>query len=70
MSISMKKPFGNVFAKHFPGTSLAVQCLGLRTSTAGGMGLIPGRGTEIPRAMQRGQKQKATKQKTLSMHTL
>ena len=30
------------------GTSLAVQWLGLRASTAGGMGLIPGRETKIP----------------------
>ena len=31
-------------------TSLEVQWLGLRASTAGGMGSIPGRGTRIPRA--------------------
>ena len=30
------------------GTSLAVQWLGLHASTAGGIGLIPGRGTKIP----------------------
>ena len=33
------------------GTSLAVQWLGLCTSTAGGPGLIPGPGTKIPQAM-------------------
>ena len=32
------------------GTSLVVQWLGLRASTAGGMGLIPGQGTKIPYA--------------------
>ena len=32
------------------GTSLAVQWLGLHASTAGGKGLIPGRGTKIPHA--------------------
>ena len=37
-------------------TSLMVQWLGLCTSTAGGMGLIPGQGTKIPQAMQRGGK--------------
>ena len=30
------------------GTSLMVQCLGLGTSTAGGLGLISGQGTKIP----------------------
>ena len=30
-----------------PGTSLAVQWLGLRASTAGSSGLIPGQGTKI-----------------------
>ena len=37
-------------------TSLAVQWLRLRASTAVGVGLIPGQGTKIPHAMQRGQK--------------
>ena len=37
------------------GTSLAVQWLRLHASIAGGMGLIPGQGTKIPRAMQCGQ---------------
>ena len=34
------------------GTSLAVQWLGLHTSTVGGTGLIPGRGTKTPPATQ------------------
>ena len=33
------------------GTSLAVQRLRPHASTAGGMGSIPGRGTEIPHAL-------------------
>ena len=37
------------------GTSLAVQCLRLCASTAGGMGSIPGQGNEIPNALQHGQ---------------
>ena len=35
-----------------------VQWLGLRASTAGGVGLISDQGTKIPHAMQRGQKKK------------
>ena len=38
------------------GTSQVVQWLRLCTSTAGGMGLIPGRGTEMLHAAWRGQK--------------
>ena len=34
------------------GTFLAVQWLRPRAFTAGGMGLIPGRGTKIPHAVQ------------------
>ena len=37
---------------HFLRTSLAVQQLRLRTSTAGAVGSIPGRGTKILRAVQ------------------
>ena len=40
------------------GNSLAVQWLGLCTSTAGGMGPIPSQGTKIPHEMQCGQKKK------------
>ena len=40
------------------GNSLAVQWLGLCASAAGGTGLIPGRGTKIPHAVQHGQKKK------------
>ena len=39
-------------------TSLMVQWLGLCTSTAGAMGLIPGQGTEIPLATQCGKIEK------------
>ena len=39
------------------GNFLEVQWLGLRASTAGGTGLIPGRGTNIPQDAQRGKKQ-------------
>ena len=46
------------------GTSLAVQWLGLGTLTAEGPGSIPGRGTEIPRAMWHRQKKK--KKKTMA----
>ena len=38
------------------GTSLAVQWLGLRTSTVGGEGAIPGRETRILQAVWCGQK--------------
>ena len=38
-----------------PGTSLAVQQLGLRASTAGGAGSIPGRGTKTLHAARCGQ---------------
>ena len=37
-------------------TSLAVQWLRLRISSAGGVGLIPGWGTTIPHAAQRAAK--------------
>ena len=40
------------------GASLAVQWLGLHASIAGGTGLIPGQGTQIPHATQHGQKEK------------
>lgn len=43
------------FKKGKLGTSQVVQWLGL-TSNAGGMSSIPGQGTEIPHAMQCGQK--------------
>ena len=42
----------------YPGTSPAVQWLRLRTSTAGGTGSIPDRGTKIPHASWCGQKKK------------
>ena len=40
------------------GNPLAVQCLGLGASIAGGMGSIPGWGTKIPHAVGHGQKNK------------
>ena len=48
-------------------TSLAVQWLGLCTSTAEGMGSIPGQGTEIPHAVQCGQEKKI-KKNTMRYH--
>ena len=54
-------PFSKLrYNSHIIGNSLAVQWLGLRASTAGGMGSIPGWGTKIPQAPRHGQK---TKQK-------
>ena len=46
-----------------PGTSLVVQWLRLSASSAGGMSLIPGQGTEIPHVTWYSQKKK-TKKKT------
>ena len=43
------------------GNSLVVWWLGLHASTAGGLGLIPGRGTKIPQDVRRGQQQKKYK---------
>ena len=40
------------------GTSLVVQWLGLRASTAGGAVMIPGQGTKIPHAASHNQKKK------------
>ena len=40
------------------GTFLAVQWLGLCSSTAGSSVLIPDQGTKIPHAVQRGKKKK------------
>ena len=52
------------------GTSLAVQWLRLRASTAGAMGSISGRGSKIPRAPRRGQKIKIIKnfRRTTAVH--
>ena len=43
---------------HNSGNALAVQWLGLQASTAGGRGLIPGRGTKIPQVAWCGKKEK------------
>ena len=40
------------------GISLAVQWLGLCASTAGGLGSIPGQGTEVPQVSVQGKKKK------------
>ena len=48
----------DTFKNNTLGTSLAVQWLRLRTSTAGGTGSIPGRGTKILHAVWHGQKEK------------
>ena len=45
------------------GTSLVVQWLRLFTSTAGGVGLIPGQRNKIPHAMEHGHKIKKKKKK-------
>ena len=45
------------------GNSLVVQWLGLYTFTTEGMGLIPGWGTKIPRAVVRPKKKKKEKKK-------
>ena len=50
-----------LFKSKIVGTSLAVQWLSLRTSTAGGTGSIPSWGTKIPRVVQCGQKKKKSK---------
>ena len=49
------------------GNSLAVQWLGLRTSTAGGMGSIPGGRTKMLEATWCGQKRKRKKGKMVKM---
>ena len=51
----------NSLKKDGSGTSLVVQCLRLRASTAGGGGSIPGLGNKIPYAVQHGQKKKKEK---------
>ena len=60
MQANERKPFG---------TPLAIQCLGLRVSTAGsweggggGRSLITGQGTKIPLALLCGQKKKKKKE--------
>ena len=51
-------------------TSLVVQWLRLRNSTAGDAGLIPGEGTKIPRAVRHGQKDKIRKEAKKNHQTL
>ena len=57
----MKKESFN--QKETLGNSLAVQWLGLHASTAGGKGLIPGRGTKISQATWHGQKKPLNEKK-------
>ena len=52
------------------GTSLAVQWLRLRAPNAGGVGLIPGRGTKIPHATLCGCKNKTKKEPILFLPSL
>ena len=56
---SLKLYYLVLYRRRAPGNSLAVQWLGLRASTSGGTGLIPGRGTKIPQAARLGQKKKS-----------
>ena len=49
-SFLLKSNCQKILDECIPGNSLAVQWLGLRASTAGGLGLIPGWGTKIPQA--------------------
>ena len=50
-------------SKIWPGTSLVVQWLRLCSSTTGGRGSTPGRGTKIPHAAPHGQEKKSATQK-------
>ena len=45
-----------VFLKVYVGNFLVVQCLGLHAFNSKFLGSIPGQGTNIPHAMQEGQK--------------
>ena len=56
----LKKPHTHTHT-HTKENSLVVQWLGLGSFTAKGPGSIPGWGTKIPQAMQRGQKKKKSK---------
>ena len=56
--LSLTSPVSFYFKNDGLGTSLAVQWLGLCTSTAGSMGSIPGWGTKMPQAAQHSQKKK------------
>ena len=57
------RPYPKKKKKIHPGTSLAVQWLGLCTSTAAGMGSILGQGTKIPEATWHGHKKKKERKK-------
>ena len=51
------------------GNSMVVQQLRLRAFTAEGSGSIPGRGTKIPQAVRRGQKQKTKIKTEIPLHS-
>ena len=51
-----KIPWSERYYRKLCGNSLAVQWLGLHTSTAEGPGSVPGRGSKIPQAARGGQK--------------
>ena len=55
VSLEIEDDFFKKKKKGMSGTSLAVQCLILCASTAGGVCSIPSRGTKIPNALQHGQ---------------
>ena len=53
------------YQKQWKGTSLAVQCLGLHASSAGGEALIPSQESKIPHAVGHGQVSQKEKNKYL-----
>ena len=52
----------------FLGNFLAVQWLGLSTSTSRTLGSIPGRGTKIPKALRHSKNKQTNKQKLSNTH--
>ena len=61
----MKAGFKDVRCQEFPGGPV----VGLRASTAGGMGSIPGEGTKILHAMRHSQNPNKTKSKPKVNHS-
>ena len=55
-SLSEREVVSGLYELGYVGTSLVVHKLGLCASNAGGMALIPARGTKIPYATRGGQK--------------
>ena len=62
VSSSLLEVIDVLFGKQSMGTSLAVQWLGVRASTARGTGSLPGRGTKIPQDVWRGRKKEKEKE--------